>query len=182
LERLVDGGTAPPVTVHALAADPAALPRAVRALPDGELRFALDVAREVLAAVGHGPDGGATGTNTDPASGIEAEGVVGDAVVEAFVAALALVDRYVPGVSAAVLLTLTRDVYSYLHDDAVRRAVDAGLVDVLADLAARDEPAVVIAHSLGSVVAYSVLTAARAARPAVPLLLTPGSPLGIAAV
>jgi len=178
LERLVDGGTAPPVTVHALAADPAVLPRAVRALPEGELRFALDVAREVLAAAGHGPDD----VSTRPATEVEAEGVVGDAVVEALVAALALVDRYVPGVSAAVLLTLTRDVYAYLHDDAVRRAVDAGLADVLAGLAARDEPAVVIAHSLGSVVAYSVLTAGRAALPAVPLLLTPGSPLGIAAV
>lgn len=172
LERLVDGGTAPPVTVHALAADPAALPRLVGALPEGELRFVLDVAREVLAGAGHRPDG------APPAV---AEGVVGDALVEAAVAALALVDRYVPGVSAAVLLTLTRDVYAYLHDDAVRRVIDAGLADALADATSGDEPAVVVAHSLGSVVAYSVLSA-RTGGPDVPLLLTPGSPLGIRAV
>lgn len=168
LERLVDGGTPPPVTVHALAADPAALPRLVGALPEGELRFVLDVAREVLAGSGHRPD---------VAPPAVAEGVVGDALVEAAVAALALVDRYVPGVSAAVLLTLTRDVYAYLHDGAVRRVIDAGLADALAG----DEPAVVVAHSLGSVVAYSVLSA-RAGGPDVPLLLTPGSPLGIRAV
>jgi hypothetical protein len=87
------------------------------------------------------------------------------------------VDRYVPGVSAAVLLTLTRDVYAVLHDDAVRRVVEAGLADALAG----DEPAVVVAHSLGSVVAYPVL-AGRVPGPEVPLLLTPGSPLGIRAV
>ncbi|SKC81114.1 hypothetical protein [Krasilnikoviella flava] len=171
LERLVDGGTPPPVTVHARGADPAALPRLAGALPDGEVQFVLDVARDVLAATGHRPD---VGPVPPP---VEAEGVVGDALVEALVAALALVDRYVPGVSAAVLLTLTRDVYAVLHDDAVRRVVEAGLDDALAG----DEPAVVVAHSLGSVVAYPVL-AGRNAGPDVPLLLTPGSPLGIRAV
>ncbi|MEL7977642.1 hypothetical protein AAG589_17385 [Isoptericola sp. F-RaC21] len=171
LERLVDGGTPPPVTVHALAADPAALPRLVGALPDGELRFLLDVAREVLAGAGHRPG---------VAPPAVAEGVVGDALVEAAVAALALVDRYVPGVSAAVLLTLTRDVYAYLHDDAVRAVIDAGLAEALSAVPA-GEPAVVVAHSLGSVVAYSVL-GARTGGPDVPLLLTPGSPLGIRAI
>ncbi|MFI2105296.1 hypothetical protein ACH436_18540 [Isoptericola sp. NPDC019693] len=172
LERLVDGGTAPPVTVHALAADPAALPRLVGALPDGEARFVLDVAREVLAAAR--PDVAAS-------SPVVAEGAVGDALVAALVAALGLVDRYVPGVSAAVLLTLTRDVYAYLHDDAVQRVIDAGLAGALADAASGDGRAVVVAHSLGSVVAYSVLSA-RTGGPEVPLLLTPGSPLGIRAV
>ncbi|MFC7877214.1 hypothetical protein [Isoptericola sp. NPDC057391] len=172
LERLVDGGTPPPVTVHALAADPAALPRLVGALPDGELRFLLDVAREILAGARHRPD---------VVPPVVAEGVVGDALVEAAVAALALVDRYVPGVSAAVLLTLTRDVYAYLHVDAVRREIDAGLVDALAGATSGDEPVVVVAHSLGSVVAYSVL-AGRGPGPEVPLLLTPGTPLGIRAV
>ncbi|MFB7800564.1 hypothetical protein [Isoptericola sp. NPDC056134] len=186
LERLVDGGTPPPVTVHALAADPAALPRLVRALPDGELRFVLDVAREVLTAAGHRPAGPSSPAGPSPAppaveASVVAEGVVGDALVEALVATLALVDRYVPGVSAAVLLTLTRDVYASLHDDVVRRVIDAGLADALADATSGDEPAVVVAHSLGSVVAYSVLTA-RTGGPDVPLLLTPGSPLGIRAV
>ncbi|MFC8600125.1 hypothetical protein [Isoptericola sp. NPDC057191] len=167
LARLVDGGTPPAVTVHALAvgAGPADLP----ALPEGELRFVLDVAREVLAGTGHRD------------APVVAEGAVADALVEALVAALALVDRYVPGVGAEVLLVLTRDVYAYLHDDHVRQVIDDGLADALSG----DEPAVVVAHSLGSVVAYAMLASgsfARAAGPDVPLLLTPGSPLGIRAI
>jgi hypothetical protein len=164
LERLVGGGAPPPVTVHAPGAGTATLPRLLRALPHGELTFALAVAREVLAGAGR-------------PQAVEAEGVVVDALVEALVAALGAVDRWLPGLSAAVLLTLTRDVYAYLHDDEVRRALDAGLADALAG----DEPAVVVAHSLGSVVAYSVL-ATRAPGPEVPLLITPGSPLGIRAI
>ncbi len=177
LERLVDGDAPPPVTVHALAADPAALPRLVGALPDGELRFVLDVVREVLAAARR-PDDESPSDTPPP---VEAQGAVGNALVEALVGALALVDRYVPSVSAAVLLTLTRDVYAYLHDDAVRRVIDVGLADALADAASDGGPAVVVAHSLGSVVAYSVLSA-RTTGPDVPLLLTPGSPLGIRAI
>ena len=186
LERLVDGGAPPPVTVHALAADPAALPRLVGALADGELRFVLDVVREVLAAARRRPEDEAPSDAPPP---VEAQGAVGDALVEALVGALALVDRYVPWVSAAVLLTLTRDVYVYLHDDAVRRVIDAGLADALADATSDGGPAVVIAHSLGSVVAYSVLSGrpsgrlpGRSGGPDVPLLLTPGSPLGIRAI
>lgn len=183
LERLVDGGAPPPVTVHALAADPAALPRLVGALPDGELRFVLDVVREVLAAARRRPEDEAPPNSPPPHAPppVEAQGAVGDALVEALVGALALVDRYVPWVSAAVLLTLTRDVYAYLHDDAVRRVIDAGLADALADATSGGEPAAVVAHSLGSVVAYSVLSA-RTTGPDVPLLLTPGSPLGIRAI
>jgi len=164
LAALVGGAVPPPVTVHALGAGSAWL-AGLPALGDGELRFVLDVAREVLAGAGH--DG----------APVVAEGVVGDALAEAVVATLGLVDRFVPGVSAAVLLTLTRDVYAYLHDDHVRRTIDDGLAAALAG----DEPAVVVAHSLGSVVAYSVL-AGRTGGPAVPLLLTPGSPLGIRAI
>ncbi|MFE7407254.1 hypothetical protein [Isoptericola sp. NPDC057559] len=170
LAALVGGAAPPPVTVHALEAGaPAVGPAGLPALPDGELRFVLDVAREVLAGAGRGPE--------DEASPVVAEGAVGDALAEAVVATLGLVDRYVPGVSAAVLLTLTRDVYAYLHDDHVRRVIDDGLAAALAG----DEPAVVVAHSLGSVVAYSVL-AGRADGAEVPLLLTPGSPLGVRAI
>ncbi|MFD6524841.1 MULTISPECIES: hypothetical protein [unclassified Isoptericola] len=164
LAALVGGAASPPVTVHALRAGVPGLP----GLSEGELRFVLDVAREVLAA-GGAPE--------DAPAPVLAEGVVGDALAEAVVATLGLVDRFVPGVSAAVLLTLTRDVYAYLHDDHVRRVIDDGLAAALAG----DEPAVVVAHSLGSVVAYSVL-AARTDGPDVPLLLTPGSPLGIRAI
>ena len=67
-----------------------------------------------------------------------------------------------PGVSGVVLLTLARDVYAYLHDDAVRRVLDDGLASALDD-GHDDGSAVVVAHSLGSVVAYSALSTALSA-------------------
>ncbi|GED09311.1 hypothetical protein [Cellulosimicrobium cellulans] len=148
----------PPVTVHALAA-----------LPDDELAFVADVAEEVLRAAGAmvpaRPQGAA------PAGGVD----VG-AWLNLLLSAL---DRYVPGLSSGVVVLLARDVWAYLHDDAVRTRID----DAVAAAIPTDGPAVVVAHSLGSVVAYSVLREhPDAARWDVPLLLTLGSPLAIRAI
>ncbi|MGF0115056.1 hypothetical protein ACQFYA_01860 [Promicromonospora sp. Marseille-Q5078] len=194
LEHLVRGGTgaAPPVTVDALGVDALGVDAlsvdalsvdalgtdVLPGLPGDELRFVLAVARDVLTSAGADDD-----VSPPPAS---PEGAAGDALVAALVAALAWVDRSMPGVSGAVLLSLARDVYAYLHDDAVRRVLDDGLASAL-----DDGPAVVVAHSLGSVVAYSALSTALSAGLSagttraggdVPLLLTLGSPLGIRAV
>ena len=188
LEHLVGGGTgaAPPVTVDALGVDALGVDAlgadVLPGLPGDELRFVLAVARDVLTSARAADD-----VSPSPA---EPEGAAGDALVAALVAALAWVDRHVPGVSGAVLLTLARDVYAYLHDDAVRRVLDDGLASALDD-GPDDGPAVVVAHSLGSVVAYSALSTALSAGLSagatraggdVPLLLTLGSPLGIRAV
>lgn len=149
----------PPVTVHA-----------ARALPDAELAFVADVAEEVLRAAGATvparPEGAAPGD--------------GGADVGAWLnLLLSALDRYVPGLSGAVVVLLARDVWAYLHDDAVRTTID----DAVAAAIPTDGPAVVVAHSLGSVVAYSVLREhPDAARWDVPLLLTLGSPLAIRAV
>jgi hypothetical protein len=86
-------------------------------------------------------------------------------------AALRALDR-VPGVNSAFIDLVTRDVYVYLENNAARRKVD-GIVRAAID----DQPCVVIGHSLGSVVAYNVLS--RLDTPAVPRLVTVGSPLGI---
>ncbi|UKJ62784.1 hypothetical protein H1Q78_13685 [Cellulosimicrobium cellulans] len=144
----------PPVTVHALAD-----------LPDAELAFVADVAEEVLRGAGAGvparPEGAGAGVG---------------AWLNLLLSAL---DRYVPGLSSAVVVLLARDVWAYLHDDAVRTRID----DAVAAAIPTDGPAVVIAHSLGSVVAYSVLREhPDAARWDVPLLLTLGSPLAIRAI
>ncbi|QUB99438.1 hypothetical protein [Cellulosimicrobium cellulans] len=171
LAALVGGATTPPpVTVHAVGAarDGDALPSAAEAAD--EAAFVAAVAEEVLRAAGVTvpvrPEGAGPG------------GVEGD--VGAWLnLLLSALDRSVPGLSGAVVALLARDVWAYLHDDAVRTTID----DALAAAIPTDGPAVVVAHSLGSVVAYAVLREhPDAARWDVPLLLTLGSPLAVRAI
>ena len=92
--------------------------------------------------------------------------------VQAF---LSVLDKTVPFASAAGVALFTNDVYQYLQrkdlrkllDDGVRSAFDPG------------SEAVVVGHSLGTVIAYNVLQNAALQ---VPLFVTLGSPLGISAV
>jgi hypothetical protein len=84
-----------------------------------------------------------------------------------------------------------RDVHHYLYDTEfsprpgetfrIRRDVQARALDVLCAGAERGGPHVLVGHSLGSVIAYDVLTAVDGA-PRVDALLTVGSPLGISEV
>lgn len=71
----------------------------------------------------------------------------------------------------------THDVFVYLRFPQVSVPVD----DIVDAAIPRDEPCVVLAHSLGSVVAYKVLRA-RADRGNVRGWITVGSPLGVRAV
>lgn len=73
--------------------------------------------------------------------------------------------------------TFTRDVWVYLNYNQVRLPVDA-IVDAAIPV---DEPCVVVAHSLGTVVSYNVLMA-RQQRRHVRAWVTLGSPLGIEAI
>lgn len=81
-----------------------------------------------------------------------------------------------PGINSRVIDLFTRDVAVYLTYPEVRRRVDAVVAAALPD-----EPCVVLAHSLGSVVAYNVLRE-RPELPRYPRLITVGSPLGIRAI
>ncbi|GAA1978829.1 hypothetical protein GCM10009718_14410 [Isoptericola halotolerans] len=146
-------------------------------VPDGALGLALRLAREVLAGAGVPPDAtAATAPSTEERTDVVPSDLT-DALVRALAAALAAVDRFVPGLSGAVVLLLARDVHAYLHVPAVRAAIDEGVAAALPT----DEPAVVVAHSLGAVVAYEVLRSADE-RWQVPLLCTVGSPLALRAV
>lgn len=89
-------------------------------------------------------------------------------------AIIRLLDRNVTGVSEGTIEIFLRDVFLYSRRTAVRKAIDE---IVAASLTA--DTAVVVGHSLGSVVAYNVLRNA-AAKP--PLFVTVGSPLGIRAL
>src|SRR5688572_4416767 len=92
---------------------------------------------------------------------------------------LRAVDRFVPYGSGAAIALATRDVYQYLSNDAVRQHIDAGVAQALS--AGRD--AVVVSHSLGTVVAYHLLSTQGVARGwKTPLFITLGSPLGIAEI
>jgi hypothetical protein len=90
-------------------------------------------------------------------------------------AIIRVIDRRTPGVSNYSIGKLLRDVFVYVNDAPVRRAINK---IVAAELTG--EPTVVIAHSLGSVVAYEVLR--EHAGKSVTRLVTVGSPLGIRAI
>lgn len=87
---------------------------------------------------------------------------------------LRAVSERAPGFSESVLNQFVDDVMAYLSRATVRDAIN-GIVKPFID---GGEPTVVVGHSLGTVVAYSVLmelgTTAR-----VPLYVTAGSPLGL---
>lgn len=91
-------------------------------------------------------------------------------------AILRALDRNFGGLSQTALEIFTRDVFLY-----VRRAGVRDEIDRIVAAALDERPAVVVAHSLGSVVAYNVLRR-DPRRLEVPLYLTIGSPLGIRAI
>jgi hypothetical protein len=81
---------------------------------------------------------------------------------------------HIPGLSGRMIDAFTRDVYVYLTYPGVRVQINKLVADTLGN-----KPCVVVAHSLGTVVAYNVL---RSATPQYPNLVTVGSPLGIRAI
>jgi hypothetical protein len=87
-------------------------------------------------------------------------------------------DRH-PGLSGASLALATNDVFQYLRNDGLRAGIDEGVA------AAVDPgtPTVLVSHSLGTVVAYSLLRDRMySAGWQIPQFVTLGSPLAIRAV
>ena len=91
-------------------------------------------------------------------------------------AAIRLIDRNVPAVSAYTIEKFLRDVFLYTRRAAVQRAIDKTVIDKLTP-----EPTLLVSHSLGSVVAYNVLRNNKD-KFDIPMLITLGSPLGIRAI
>jgi|SRR6266404_1925404 hypothetical protein len=85
-----------------------------------------------------------------------------------------LLDRHLTDVSQTTIEVFMRDVYLYVKRDVVRTAIDAIVADMV-----KPDTAVLVGHSLGTVVAYNVLGAAARK---IPLYITVGSPLGIRAI
>jgi hypothetical protein len=84
-------------------------------------------------------------------------------------------ERDIPGFGP-VLLSFARQVDAYLTSPRIRAAVDNIVRPPLLD-----GPTVIVAHSLGSVIAYRLLRQIET-RADVPLLVTLGSPLGICTI
>jgi pimeloyl-ACP methyl ester carboxylesterase len=88
-------------------------------------------------------------------------------------AILRAIDKHGPGMSQRTLEAFTRDVFLYTTQEPVRAEVDRIVAATLTE-----EPTVVVAHSLGTVVAYHVLRHDPRTLN-VPLFVTVGSPLGV---
>jgi hypothetical protein len=91
-------------------------------------------------------------------------------------ATLRVIDQYGYGLNQTVLETFTRDVFLYTTRPGVQQAIDKIVAAKITD-----QPTIVVAHSLGSVVAYNVLLKDPRTL-TVPLYLTVGSPLAVRAV
>jgi hypothetical protein len=90
-------------------------------------------------------------------------------------AVIRAIDERFPNISSETISLILRDVYVYLTDPRIHGAIDKVVLDAITS-----EPTVVVAHSLGTVVAYNVLCKVQAAGMA--RCVTVGSPLGIHAV
>lgn len=94
-------------------------------------------------------------------------------------AILRAIDRHVPYGSGASVALFTHDVYTYLTNLGIRDQIESG---VRKALQAGSSP-VVVAHSLGTVVAYNLLRREGEAQGwKVPLFVTLGSPLAVRAI
>lgn len=91
-------------------------------------------------------------------------------------AALRLLDR-VDGVGQTMIELRTRDVWLYLSRLGVRTQIN----DLVSAAIPETDPCIVVAHSLGTIVAYNILMG-RGSRANVKAFITIGSPLGINAV
>lgn len=91
-------------------------------------------------------------------------------------AILRAIDRHVPGGSSASIAILTNDVFHYMRNPGVRDTIESGVRAALSV----ENANVVVSHSLGTIVAYALLSREGSAEKwQVPLFMTLGSPLAI---
>jgi hypothetical protein len=94
-------------------------------------------------------------------------------------AIMRVIDQHVPYGSGASIGLFTHDVYQYLHNEAVRDEIEEGVSKALTPGA----EAVVVGHSLGTVVTYNLLRREGTDRGwRVPLYVSVGSPLAVTAI
>ena len=150
-----------------LPADPAIVPKGSPVF-DEYAEFRAEVANEMRGRVGITNAQVQTEMHPTPAT---EKGIQNWEWVQAIIR---LLDRKVTRISQTTIEVFLRDVFLYSRRDVVRRTIDAIVTDML-----KPDTAVVVGHSLGTMVAYNVLSTATRR---VPLYVTLGSPLGIRAI
>ncbi|AHF89906.1 serine peptidase [Opitutaceae bacterium TAV5] len=91
-------------------------------------------------------------------------------------AILKVIDRKVPFGSSASVALFTKDVFDYLTKGGIRDIIETGVIQAIQP----NEPTVIVAHSLGTIVAYNILRReGKNLQWNIPLLVTVGSPLGV---
>ena len=137
-----------------------------------EERFARAIMREMQAK---------TGITDAQLAAVAGQDVVnrGPLNWEWFQGFLRAVDRYVPHGSGNSIALFTHDVYQYLKNSITRATIDEGVASAIN----ANVETVVVAHSLGTVVAYNVLRqqGERLGWNCVQLV-TVGSPLGVSEI
>jgi hypothetical protein len=94
-------------------------------------------------------------------------------------AVLRAIEQTVPGASGAAIAVATNDVYQYLFNIGIRDAIEEGIRKAMQP----DADTVIVGHSLGTVVAYSLLRReGKSSGWKVPLYVTLGCPLGVSAI
>ena len=89
---------------------------------------------------------------------------------------LRVIDQRVPCGSAASIYIFAKDVFDYLTKRGISDTIDTGVCSAIGT----NEAAVVVSHSLGTVVAYNILRReGQTMQWDVPLFVTLGSPLGV---
>lgn len=148
------------------------------------VQFGREVLGEVLDAAGVPPE--AIDAEIDPdeideAAIEKAEG--GGALTWEWVhTGLSILDRYLPGASGASVAYATSDVAQYLKDEEIRAEIDGVVADAFAQCSPTDR-VVVVAHSLGSVIAYNLLAHGGLDDDLdIAAFITVGSPLGVTAI
>lgn len=134
-----------------------------------EREFMRDVLLEVAAKQGI--------TNAEIAAEVGAEVVEKGPLNWGWVQGiLRVIDRKVPFGSSTSVALFTKDVFQYLTNTGLRQHIDNGVRAAIRS----EEPTVVVAHSLGTVVAYNVLRDhGKTQKWNVPHFITVGSPLGV---
>ncbi len=111
--------------------------------------------------------------NEEYGSNLKQKGPLNWEWVQAILRAL---DKHGGGINQIALELFTRDVFLYTRRSIVRETIDKIVADEITE-----DPTIILGHSLGSVVAYSVLRY-DPRKLNVPLYLTVGSPLGLRAI
>ena len=138
-------------------------------LDDEFLAFQAEIARQIQLGAGVTDDQVDDEYGNDP----QPRGPLNLRWVQAILRAI---DKHGPGINQKTLEAFTRDVFLYTTRAGVRDEINRIVAAQLSE-----EPTVIVGHSLGTVVAYSILsTDHRTLR--VPLFVTLGSPLAVRAI